>query len=180
MLQEAYLEFIKVRPEVITSAKSEEDLRNIGKKIIYCIYKHRGRCKKHVDGSTSPLFEMSNTIDFYSSTHFRIDGDWEAGHGLNPLIDNYAIADDETQVIVKQKEKELKAEIASTIIFNGLQDEDFDTGVFVMAQIESINAMSKRTKINRTYLTKSYNKKREEIKTKIDEACRNIVIDPFI
>ena len=50
---------------------------------------------------------------------------------------------------------EYKIEKILDFVFSGIAKDDHDTSVFVMSQLESINAMSKRTGINRPSLKMS-------------------------
>ena len=168
LLQEAYLKYVNI-PAVNLISKDVAYLKHIGKKVIARLFQGRRVCKVREGHNTSPLFEVnySNidvdfvfystaTSDFYNGENNQIEkimNDRESA-----LISNSDL------LLTEKTEQDKQIDLVTNDILNGLSEKDFNTGVFVMAQIEPIYIMSKRTGISRTYLTKANNAKKEQLK----------------
>lgn len=142
LLQETYLGLLKVKPEVIKYSSDKAYLLHIGKKVIYSILQKRGFCKKYKNGSDSVFFETANLSSNYN---------------FDLLITEQAERKD-TDKIIDQ---------INSIVYDGLENKNFDVEVFVMSQIEHITSISRRTGVSRHYIYKSINKVTEDIKEKL-------------
>jgi DNA-directed RNA polymerase specialized sigma24 family protein len=142
LLQEAYLGMLKVRPEVVKYSPDTAYLKHIGKKVISSILQKRNYHKKHVDGSDSVLFETSNNAKEFNFDIF--EHNQECKKDTEELIDKI-----------------------NSIVYDGLLNKDFETEVFVMAQIESISSISRRTGVNYYSVSKANKTAIERIKKQL-------------
>lgn len=176
LLQEAYLAFLKVPEPVILKINDIKViderikyLRNIGRKRIAYIFRHRKQCKQHKDGQTSPMFEV-NYGNFEIDHFIHIDKCVEEKEVFIMSKSTFEFEKALKDSVAEFRDKDAELRIIANTVRKGLEEEDFNTGVHVMAQLESINAMSKRTGISRTYLTNAHKTKQKELKQLIIKA----------
>lgn len=146
LVQETYLEMINR-----TNYKSLDKyyLLFIGKKIMNTLYVRRLTLKKYKCGKDSPLSELNTSLQNQS------------------IIDNLFINEVSESFDIDKYNKSVINKITG-IIYEGLENDDYKTQVFIMSQIESINSISKRTGISRPNLTKARNQMINIIKEKIN------------
>jgi hypothetical protein len=181
LLQETYLKFVEVSESIQSNEKGV--LLSYGKKIISTLFSRRNTHNNFRDCQTSPLFEIGRNnipIENCCKTGFKViyfkeeqraESDLSrSDKGVNNVEKSLASYDEP----FRDKEQELR--IVERIVRKGLEENDFNTGVHVMAQIESINAMSKRTGINRGYLTRANKEKQNHLKNEIIKAYENGII----
>jgi len=142
LLHETYLGFLKVKPNVILACQDTAYLKHIGKKVLFSILQKKGFCKKNSNGKDSPLFELANDIDF-----------------------NFDIF--ENQQVEQLEDREMLIDKINGIVYEGLANNDFDTEVFVMSQIESVSSISKRIGVNYYSVSKAQKKAIESIKKQL-------------
>jgi hypothetical protein len=164
LLHEAYLCFINENEIKIKAYNDNNNLRILGIYYIRKLYNRRKQVFKNKNGHTSTLHELvsvenclrkedtkkdydyvdvdANTddFDFYQALEFeRIEGDFES-------IDLIEV-------------EKIKDEIITSV-----SNQDHDMNVFIMAQTQSINSISKETKINRASIQKSYDRAQIRLK----------------
>lgn len=150
MFQELYLQFLKVRPETFEKFHNTDRLHFLGGKIISFLYSKRGQRKNHSDSQTSVFNETCGIIDI---SEYR------------PLIElsdeGDAVVDRRrgvTEIAEQPSDPLQKVDIA--IVKRVVEDlytyDPFLYDVFTFLQKESINSLSKRSGINRKYLTDSH------------------------
>lgn len=164
-MNEFYLELLNIDETQVANYHENGKLKVLCIYIIRGLYRNRKRVKKNKNSSTSNLNEMNGN-------RYELFLENQPGDDINE-VNEY----ESKQVNIEQLIKESKAlDIVKDEIFNSMNRfyrakdpkdisaNDFDIAVFVCAQNESINAISKRTKINRISLTAS--KHRAELKLK--------------
>lgn len=146
LFQELYLGFVDCKPDTVLQFNSTGRLNYLGALIIRNIFSKRGYHKKHEDGRTSPLFEVSN---------------------ISELVDKRMIddRDDFAEFINKIPDDKLNE------IMNDLYKKDwFSHDVFKRVALnENIHQLSKKTTINRKYLTDTYNQTKEYLQKQFEQ-----------
>ena len=136
LLQELYLEFLNCNENTIAKFNEQKKLHFLGAKIIQGLYSKRGKRKEYKVG-TSNLNELSNLKEY----------------------SNLKTIQDETDPFAYIDDEEVKRAM------DDLYKRDwFLHDVLVITQSESINNLSKRTKIDRGYLTKAIKEAKYYIK----------------
>jgi len=146
LFQELYIGFINCNKDTVLKFNNANKLNYLGGLIIRNIYSKRGYHKRHKDGCTSPLFEVSNIAELVDKT----------------LIDE----DNEFDRFIESIPFEKVGEV-----MNELYKEDwFSHDVFKrVVEGENIYKLSKNTTINRKYLTDTFNKTKEHLRKQFTE-----------
>jgi hypothetical protein len=139
LYQETYLALLNC--PAVTRHQTNSYLLGVGTNVAKGIWQKRTSGKYHCDGKDSPLFETAGAFNCPELIEYPKE---------------YEI----------QKQNDHMNEIKA-LVFKGLEEKDFDMEVFVMGQIESINAMSHRTGISRYLLNKANEKAKDHIKKNI-------------
>lgn len=153
LLQETYLNFLRVKPDVLQKYSDNGRLTTIGRIIIRSLYQDRKRAKKNKNGNTSPLFEINGYSDDTrdcDTNYFEIEQaeiDFEECYNKALKLFERALSEPVSQG--KEKSSFLKVK------------------TFLAVQESNIYQISKQTGINRKYITDVYNEAREYIKKEI-------------
>lgn len=151
MLHETYLKFFDQREDKIRNYNDLGKLRVLGVYFIRELFSCKSQTMKHKDGRTSPLHETSsNEFDF--ERYYNDDKDCE-------MLDAEVCQEDKREEVDLIKLERIKEEIVVSI-----QNDDHDMNVFVMAQTQSINKISKETNINRRSIQHSYDRAQIRLK----------------
>lgn len=142
---ELYIDFLKIKAQVIEKFHQLGKLKNIGLKLIRRLYERRFRAKRSTtnhNGEVSPLHETP---------------------GVSYAIE-ISQADNKNYLA-----KELQFSKMERAIKQALQSQDrwFDVSVFLQSQDESILSISKKTRIGRDRLTRAANAGKEYLKQRI-------------
>jgi len=144
LFQELYIGFIDCKPDTVLKFSNDGKLNYLGALILRNTFGKRGYHKKNKGSSTSNLFELSNICELVDRS----------------LIDENSEFDEFINSIPFEKVED---------IMNDLYKEDwFKHDVFIMAQKESLNSLSKRTTINRKYLTDTYRNAQRLLRTQLE------------
>jgi hypothetical protein len=148
LFQEFYLEFLNLKSDLVQKFHEANKLNYLGALVIRNIYSKRGQHKRYKVGETSPLFE---TVTIAENLNISL-----------PQEDDTTIYDKVDFKLVQDRLAELK------------RNDWFKHEVLMLLQNESINGLSKRTNINRKYLTDTYkdtcNQLKKEIYGSLDKA----------
>lgn len=139
LLHKTYEDFLNTNPETVLEFQKANKLKYLGIRIIKRLHSHKGRFKRHRDGSTSELFEVT-------------------GSDPNPEF-VYEYVEKDHQAIERNIEK------AGDFIKQKLQSphDFFEMAVFCQAQNESILSISNKTNINRRALTIAYDSAQKQL-----------------
>lgn len=183
LINEFYIVLSNIEDEIIIRYNDKNNLKVLCIYIIRDLFRNRNCIKKNKNGKTSNLNEIN---DFFSyemlenrveevngiedTTIYKTieDGCFikefkdktENENKINHLFD----CEEEILCIIKDEIFSSMDRFYSAKDPNNIKNNDFDMAVFVCSQNESINSISKRTKINRVSLTASKN--RAELKLK--------------
>lgn len=138
MLHELYFKLLAEKQTTIEKYQADNRLQVLGLYRLKDLFRSRKKTLKHIDGSTSPLHELSN----YEVFEFK-----------------------DIQEIEEIEIEQIKIEKIKQTIFDGILNQDHEIEVFVMAQIEPLYRMAKRTNISRSSLKKAYENARIKLKT---------------
>lgn len=160
LLHEAYIQMLKVKPEVIERFNSVGKLYNIGLLVIRSLYQKRYYKKRNKsEGGSSPLHEVNNEaskqvkFNILDIMSYPLNGDDEF---LKP---------DLLEIITDYRSEEDPCVKVKYVVSDALNIEDdsirLSVGVFVKATEDSILGIHKKTGISRGYLSKRYKEGRE-------------------
>lgn len=139
LLHETYIDFLKVKPEVIYKFHALGRLHNIGLKLIRSLYQDRHRSKKNRQGSTSPLADTTTNypVDTVAVEFEDSDNDHEITHEL-----------------FYNKSQQAIAKALSTQNEGTNHDSDYmKVSIFLQSLESPILEISRKTKIPRYYLS---------------------------
>lgn len=157
LLQETYLKFHHVRPEVIQRFHEQGRLNQIGYIIIRSLNQGRTRAKKNVNGNTSPLFEISS----YECNEGQIK-DESVFNSFELELQELEIKENYDKAI-----KVFDKALSEPVTDNKKTSNFLMIKTFLAVQESNIYQISKQTGINRKYITDVYNEAREFIKKEI-------------
>ncbi len=147
LFQELYIGFFNCKEDVILKFSNGNRLNYLGALILRNLFSKRGYHKKHIDGQTSPLFELSNVSELVDKR--IVDEDDE----FTKFIDSIPTE------LIEQKMNEL------------YQKDWFSHDVFkrVVIEDENIYQLSKNTTINRKYLTENFNETKAYLRKQLSD-----------
>jgi DNA-directed RNA polymerase specialized sigma24 family protein len=175
LLQETYIELLRVKPETIEFYSEIGKLNCIVIKIIKHLHSHRRRRKYHHDGHTSQLFETAD-IDYsnWVESDEAIDQTRRMpfDNELNSFLENFEEVLETENRIQRQfdQARELMelAKLEPVKYDKGSELSDFlKIKVFEEVNKSSVNRVHKDTGISRAYLTRIYREGKEYLQKNI-------------